>query len=342
MGITGGTRLRGLTGLVLSAALLAGCGGKLMDDVDAANEVVPPETPAVTESPSVEPSVEPSAPETLPSPSVTPTPVRKKQIRKPLKRADLTVPKLNLPPVYDGPVLGGDISWPQCPPGMGIPEKRTLGMPMPLPEARYVVIGLTNGPGFTPNPCLESQVDWVKQRNLMASAYAVHSFPDATTLARYGGRGPFDAGTDRGRLQNVGYQQSLYNLGNLKSAGLSSPIVWIDVEPVPTFVWSADKAANAAVIAGAARGYTDNGYQIGVYSTPALYEGVVGDLSLGGVPEWRAAGQTSQAEALSRCGDDWSIQGGDGVLGQWVQYERDLNITCPGAEKQLFRFFHQY
>ena len=37
-----------------------------------------------------------------------------------------------------------------------------------------------------------------------------------------------------------------------------------------------------------------------------------------------------------------SIQGGDGVLGQWVQYERDLNITCPGAEKQLFRFFHQY
>ena len=137
----------------------------------------------------------------------------------------------------------------------------------------------------------------------------MHSFPDATTLAQYGGKGPFDAGTDKGRLQNVGYQQSLYNLGNLKAAGLSSPMVWIDVEPVPTFVWSADKAANAAVIAGAARGYTDNGFQIGVYSTPALYEGVVGDLSLGGIPEWRAAGQTSQAEALSRCGDDWSDPG---------------------------------
>ena len=106
---------------------------------------------------------------------------------------------------------------------MGIPEKRTLGMPMPLPQAKYVVIGLTNGPGFTPNPCLESQVDWVKQRNLMASAYAVHSFPDSTTLAQYGGKGPFDAGTDQGRLQNVGYQQSLYNLGNLKAAGLSTP-----------------------------------------------------------------------------------------------------------------------
>ena len=46
------------------------------------------------------------------------------------------------------PVLGADISWPQCPKGMGIPERRTLGLPMPLPKAAYVVVGLTNGPGF--------------------------------------------------------------------------------------------------------------------------------------------------------------------------------------------------
>ncbi len=331
-------RLGRLAAVTTAAALLTGCGGKLMDDLDAASETAVP-TPSVTTSPSAE------LPEALPSPSLKPVPARKKQVRKPpapLKRPDIKVPKLTMPPVFDRPVLGGDISWPQCPIGMGIPAKRTLGMPMPLPQAEYVVIGLTNGPGFTPNPCLESQVDWVKERNLMASAYAVHSYPDAGTLARYGGKGPFDAGTTRGRLQNVGFQQSLYNLANLKAAGLSTPIVWIDVEPVPTFEWSADKAANAAVIAGAARGYTDSGFGIGVYSTPALYEGVVGELSLGGVPEWRAAGQTSQAEALSRCGPDWTIQGGDGVMGQWVQYERDLNITCPGAEKQMFRFFHQY
>ena len=29
---------------------------------------------------------------------------------------------------------------------------------MPVDEARYVIIGLTNGPGFYPNPCLASQV----------------------------------------------------------------------------------------------------------------------------------------------------------------------------------------
>ena len=51
-------------------------------------------------------------------------------------------------------LLGGDVSWPQCPRGMGIPERPTMGLPMPLDSATYVVVGLTNGPGFFPNPCL--------------------------------------------------------------------------------------------------------------------------------------------------------------------------------------------
>ena len=67
-------------------------------------------------------------------------------------------------PCRAGAVLGGDISWPQCPKGMGIPEKRSLGLPMPLPSAQYVVIGLTNGPGFVANPCLADHVAWAKER----------------------------------------------------------------------------------------------------------------------------------------------------------------------------------
>ena len=57
-------------------------------------------------------------------------------------------------PRITGPLLGGDVSWPQCPKGMGIPEKRSEGLPMPDASARFVVIGLTNGPGFVANPCL--------------------------------------------------------------------------------------------------------------------------------------------------------------------------------------------
>ncbi|WP_137295537.1 hypothetical protein [Nocardioides dongxiaopingii] len=243
--------------------------------------------------------------------------------------------------VDDEPVLGSDISWPQCPPGMGIPEKRSHGGPGPVPEARYVVVGLTNGPGFHPNPCLQSQVDDTRRAGRMIAAYAVASYPEPRFLDEHGQDGPYDGATPLGALANTGYQQALFNVDSMEAAGLLTPIIWIDVEPVPDFAWSGDLQANAAVVAGIARGYQDAGYRIGVYSTPALWAGVVGDLELG-VPEWRAAGQTSSAEALSRCGDDWVIQGGEAVLGQWVEADRDMNLTCPGISLDLAAWFHQY
>jgi hypothetical protein len=110
---------------------------------------------------------------------------------------------------------------------------------------------------------------------------------------------------------------------------------------VPIFVWSPDTEANAAVIVGAARGYTDAGYRIGAYSTQALWQTVVGDLRFG-IPEWRPAGQTSREEALRRCGADSMFQGGDAVLGQWVEDGRDVDITCPGTSADMLRWFHQY
>ena len=224
---------------------------------------------------------------------------------------------------------------------MGIPQKQGQGSPMPVDQARYVILGLTNGPGFYPNPCLASQVAWVRSRHLLAAAYSVISTPQPGDLEKYGGRGPFDANTAAGRLGNVGYQQANFNLATMKRAGLESPIIWLDVEPVPEFDWPPDTTANAAVVRGAARGYTDAGFRIGAYSTQALWEHVVGNLRLG-VPEWRAAGQTSRAEALRRCGADRMFQGGDSVLAQWVEAGRDLNVNCPGTSLQLPRWFHQY
>lgn len=240
-----------------------------------------------------------------------------------------------------GPVLGADISWPQCPRGLGIPQKRTLGLPPPLPEAEYVIVGLTNGPGFVANPCLGDQVVWVRSRGLLGAAYSVASFPDDATVETFATAGPFDDGSRLGALRNTGYQQARFNVTSMLTSGLETPIVWIDVEPVPDFAWSTDPVANAAVVEGIRRGYTDAGYRTGVYSTPYLWTSVVGDLALE-VPEWRAAGETSRAEALDRCGPDWSIQGGRPVLAQWLESDRDQNVTCPGIAAELSRWFHQY
>ncbi len=314
-------------------ALVAGCGGAVGSD-DAASEP----TSVVSPSPG-KPTTSGKARPQQPQQSQQP-PSARDDLADLAERAATAVPTSSIPP-QSGAVLGADISWPQCPVGMGIPQKRTLGMPLPLPEARYVVIGLTNGPGFYANPCLAEQVDWARQNDVLVSAYAVASFPEADERQRFATTGPYDGSDTLGALRNVGYQQARFNIASMKATGFVTPIVWIDVEPVPDFAWSSDRVANAAVVEGLARAYRDAGYEIGVYSTPYLWEGVVGDLALG-VPEWRAAGQTSRAEALSRCGADWVIQGGPAVMGQWVEASRDQNVTCPGVSADLGRWFHRY
>jgi hypothetical protein len=225
-----------------------------------------------------------------------------------------------------GPLVGGDISWPQCPRGLGIPHKRSKGAPLPGDDAQFVVIGLTNGPGFHANPCLADQATYARDRGLLVGAYSVISWPEGG-VEQYGG------------ARQAGYAEGQFNVANMKTAGLASPVIWLDVEPVPFYDWPADPAANAEVVRGVAKAYLDAGFKIGVYSTPYLWQTVVGDLSLGGLPEWRAAGMTSRAEALSRCGDDWSIQGGPAVLGQWVEDRRDVDVTCPGQPTSVEQFF---
>jgi hypothetical protein len=307
--------VRLVVALGLAAMLVAGCGRD--DSADGGGDDPSP-TPTTPAAAPTAPPVDEAELEQLEA--LTELALRAQEAAAKLNAAGGQVPP------RDGPVLGADISWPQCPPGMGIPHKESSGQPMPRADAEYVVVGLTNGPGFHANPCLADQVGYARERGLLVAAYSVISWPDEAAQEQYGG------------LQEAGQAQAQFNLRSMSAAGLDSPIIWLDVEQVPHYEWSTSTAANAEVVLGAAKGYAEAGYRVGVYSTPAIWTGIVGDLSLG-VPEWRAAGQTSQQEALSRCGDDWRIQGGDAVLAQWVEDSRDRNITCPGAEARLGEFF---
>lgn len=306
--------------LVLLALVATGCGTDQKPGTDAVANAISSAAPRTgPASASAQPTTQPTTQPTI----------------------SISVPAELRSTAPDIEILGADMSWPQCPPGTGIPQKQGQGSPYPLSAAQYVVLGLTNGPGFTPNPCLADQLSFVKQHRLQASAYSVLSYPSRTTLARAGGSGPYDAGTGQGRLRNVGYAQALYNVATMKRAGMRTPIVWLDVEPVPKFEWSSDRSANAAVVVGAARAYRDRGYTIGAYSTQSLWQRVVGDLRLG-IPEWRAAGQTSRAEARRRCGTSRMFQGGTAVLSQWLEAGRDQNITCRGTSVRMAIWFHQY
>ncbi|NYG59161.1 hypothetical protein BJ980_002084 [Nocardioides daedukensis] len=239
------------------------------------------------------------------------------------------------------PTYGSDISWPQCPKGAGsVKGREGLGMPMPKKEWKFVVIGLTNGPAMTQNPCLADQLAWAKKNKVLVSAYAVATYPSDDQLAQFGTTGPYDASTTEGKLSNWGYAQGVFNIKTLQDVNLPVPALWIDVEPVPSpplVAWSKDTAANALVVQGISRAYREADYRIGIYSTPNLWRTVVGKLRLG-YPEWRAAGPTSEKEAVRRCRGE-SIQGGQAVLGQWVEDRRDRNVTCPYQVGQLANWF---
>lgn len=309
--------------LIVSAVLLGGCGGKAPGSAGPSSASPAPASPSPSASASASPGIGIEIPKGL----------------------DEAIAKANARPpgsVPDGPdrrLLGADASWPQCPKGMGIPQKRSKGAPMPTEAAEFVVLGLTNGPSFTPNPCLRDQVAWARSRGLMVSAYAVVSWPSAATLAQVKDAGPYDGKTRLGALRNSGYAAAAASLHTMRAAGLDAPGIWIDVEPVPDFAWSSDTAENAAVVEGTARGYRDAGLQIGYYSVPSLWTRVVGSWTTGGAPEWRAAGETSMEEALARCGADWSFGGGPAVLAQWIEDHRDRDVTCPGQGGRLGRWF---
>ena len=236
-------------------------------------------------------------------------------------------------------VRGGDVSWPQCPVGMGIPTRRSLGLPMPGARAQFVVIGLTNGPAFTRNPCLASQVDWARQRALPTSAYAVATFPTARQLARHGTNGPYAGVSRRSQLRNVGHAQGRYNLRRLERVGLTVPHVWIDVEHYSVRPWTRSRLDNRAVVRGIVRAYQDAGLSTGFYSTTLQWPSIVG-AARWGLPEWHTAGPRSRAVALSRC-DEPSFQGGPTVLAQWWTDTRDHDLVCPGgpASNGLTGFF---
>ena len=224
-------------------------------------------------------------------------------------------------------VVGGDVSWPQCPVGMGIRERRSLGLPLPGARARFVVIGLTNGPAFTPNPCLAEQVAWARTQALPTSAYAVATWPTPRQLALHGTTGPYAGTTRLSRLRNVGYAEGTDNMARLASAGLTVPHVWIDVEHYPVRPWSGDRRANRAVVRGIVRAYQDAGLQTGFYSTTLQWPDIVGRVRWG-LPEWHTAGPRGRAVALTRCTEP-SFQDGPIVLAQWWTSDADRDLVCP-------------
>ncbi len=271
---------------------------------------------------------------TVPTASVTPSPVvlgSAPTVLTPAPKPEPTPEPSPEPAPRPELVFGGDISWPSCPVGTpgALPEKQGKGLPLPGPDAQFVVIGLTNGPGFHPNPCLAWEVRLMRARGLHLGAYAFTTLPNADQVSRYGGRGPYPTSTHLGRLRNASWAQAQVNLASLRRTGLQPPLIWMDVEPQPYLSpWGRDVAANRATILAVRQAYLDAGFRTGLYSSDTPWRTITGGLQLPD-PTWVTVGPRGRAAALAKCAAP-TFSGGPAVLAQWWDTDiEDLDLTCP-------------
>jgi hypothetical protein len=219
---------------------------------------------------------------------------------------------------------GADVSWPNCPTSVGLASRRGLGLPMPTTDARFVIVGLTNGPSFNVNPCLASQVAWARARHLWTGAYSIVSYPTQLQVHRYGG-----SGSSAQRLRRVGDAMAAYNVRTLRAANLRTPMVWVDVEPVRGYAWSSNASLNRALVSGVVNGLRARGVHVGLYSYAYGWKQITGGMQLPTLPTWVPAG-SGYAQARARCFQR-SFSGGPVWLGQYSDGTRDYDVTCPGV-----------
>jgi hypothetical protein len=224
---------------------------------------------------------------------------------------------------------GADISWPNCRRGLGIKHRHTKNEPMPEPNARFVIVGVTNGPGFHPNPCLAAELAWVADHDRLLGGYALTTYPTTAQIDAYGGSGPYPTRTARGRLRNAAYAEATYNINTIAHVGMVVPMLWVDVEPYPFWGWSASHRANRAVISTVIRRYREAGHRVGIYTYANGWKSVAGSWRLPGIPTWSTAGQGTRHQAKAMCTSGPS--GGTTWVAQWYTADQDFDLLCPSA-----------
>ncbi|HET6794152.1 MAG TPA: hypothetical protein VFH45_06915, partial [Acidimicrobiales bacterium] len=127
---------------------------------------------------------------------------------------------------------------------------------------------------------------------------------------------------------NYGYNAAVDAYGYANGLGVRSPVWWLDVES-PSQLWSADTAANARVVAGAADALNALGVEPGVYSNSYQWPQIVGDYSPE-LPMWQArpTPDNSVGEANAYCGPSYAFTSGPTWLEQWGQSTWDQDYAC--------------
>ncbi len=267
----------------------------------------------------------PATSATGPAPAATPDPTS--SVPAPTTQAQPTGPS------WGGtPLLGNDVSWPQC----------TAALPE---DPAFAIVGVNNGLANTTNPCLHEQLEWAEtalggtaQPEVALYVNTANPGHDGSwwpTSNDYGGQtvanpyGTCTGGEDAACAYMYGYAKAFDDAFLRTVSDPEEYLWWLDVETGNT--WSRDQNANRADLEGMTDFFHSIGAAVGVYSTGSQWGQIVGtvseDSSLYSLPSWLAGAHTVDG-AKSNCSLPPLTSGGKVTLTQFVAKGFDYNYSC--------------
>ena len=213
---------------------------------------------------------------------------------------------------YIAGTIGVDVSWPNC--------------TAAIPKTSFGIVGVTNGLGFSANPCLANEASRF-ENNL--SLYVNTGYPGATSdnAKKYAASPRFCDTTDLNCIAyNYGYNAGLYAYDAASNAGVHATTWWLDVETENT--WMSDPLQNQNSLQGETDALRNRGVPtIGVYSTTAQW----GTITAGwqnGLPSWGATTWKTAKQAATYC-TGHQFTGGPSYLMQYKAVRGiDQNYAC--------------
>jgi hypothetical protein len=238
------------------------------------------------------------------------------------------------------PVIGWDISYPQC------------GGPYPDSPA-FAIVGVNGGRVFSANPCLgegehPSQLEWAGREDLDLYVNTGNPGPRFSAYWPIGQRHPRECGTgiifrsdSRQCAYVYGWNAAAYAYRTALKAFASVDWLeedatrmpdgitwWLDVEVANS--WRTDRSLNVAALQGMVAYFESMEVdEIGFYSTPRLWNRIVGSTdAFAEYPAWHGGARDLQ-DAEWRCASEEALTGGELRMVQWIQDGFDANIRCP-------------
>ena len=198
--------------------------------------------------------------------------------------------------IYTSGTVGTDVSWPNC------SARLNTG-------AAFGVVGVTDGLGYSTNPCLSSEASHFSNLSL----YVNTGWNSSSSHVNSTSPRVCVTGDNNCLAYNYGYNAGLYAYNAAISAGVHSTTWWLDVETNNT--WSNNTVQNQNSLQGETDALRVSGVaMVGVYSTTAQWQSITNGWQ-NRLPSWGATTWTTAKQAAKYCtghdftgGGTWLIQ----------------------------------